>query len=187
MFSASRARRRRWGRSVVFVAAVTVLPLSGCSFVFFDRPSQYRSHEKTTCTTSAALPTLDVSLALFHLVSLAVLASASGDAYGGEKSRNALAQIDVSWLIIHGASAGWGFSWASECKELVGDEAGFRTTPMRVAPRPRPRPIPPPANESSPQPAQPTLPVPPAQAEPAAAPEAPAPQTPRVPQRIDNE
>ncbi len=187
MFLASEARRRRWGRVMVFVAGVTVLPLSGCSFVFFDRPKQYRSHESTTCTTSSALPTVDVALALLHLVSIAVLASASGDAYGGEKSRNSLVQIDVSWMILHGASAGWGYSWAGECKELVGDDGGFRTMPVRAAPRPRPRPIVPRTNASSPQPAEPTPPVPAVQAEPAAAPEAPAPQAPRAPQRIDNE
>jgi len=171
---------------MVFAAATIVLPLSGCSFLFLDRPSTYKSGEKTTCTTTYELPAIDLTLALAHVVSIAILASASGDAFGGEKNRNALAQGDLTWLIVQGASAGWGFSWVGECKELVADR-GFGTRPVRAAPRPRPRPIAPPADVSSPQPAQPTQAVPPVPAEPAAAPEPPAPQAPRVPQRIDNE
>lgn len=153
---------------MTLVAATSALPLSGCSFLLFDRPSQYKSREKTTCTTSYALPAVDVGFAVLHLVSIAVLASASGDAFGGEKSRSSLGQLDVFWLIMHGASAGWGFSWAGECRELVGDDAGFGTQPVRATPRPQPRPIAPPA-------------------EPAAAPEAPSPQPPRIPQRVDSE
>jgi hypothetical protein len=186
MLLSAGARRRRWGRVMGLVAATSALPLSGCSFLFLDRPSQYKSGEKTTCTTTYELPAIDTGFALLHIVSIAVLASASGDAYGGEKNRSSLAQVDLTWLIVQGGSAIFGFSWVGECKDLVGD-VGFGTRPVRPAPRPRPRPIAPATDASSPQPAQPTPPVPPAPAAPAAAPEEPAPQAPRVPQRIDNE
>jgi len=173
---------------MVFAAATGLLPLPGCSFVFFDRPSQYKSREKNTCTTSYALPVLDVGFVLLHLVSIAIVSSASGDAYGGEKGRQALTQMELSWLILHAGSAGWGTSWAGECRELVGD-ADYGARPLSP---PRPRLITPPAGASSPRPAQQTTPAQPEPDGPAAAPEAPAPQAPpvlkapSVPQRSDD-
>ena len=174
---------------MVLAAATTVLPISGCSFLFFDRPSQYRSREKTACTTGYELPYLDIGLALLHVMSAAILASASGDEFGGDQARSNLVGIDITWLILHSASAGYGFSWADECKELVGDDDSSQPRPVRAPPRPPPRVIVSPAAASPAQAAPSSPPVPPAPTEPNAGPPAPAPppQAPAVPQRIDNE
>jgi hypothetical protein len=174
---------------MVLAAATTVLPISGCSFLFFDRPSQYRSHETTACTTSYELPYLDMGFALAHIVSIVVLGSASGDAYGGDKARSNLVGIDLTWLVLHSASAGYGLSWALECQELVGDDDSSRPRPVRAPPRPPPRVIVPPAAPSPAQAAPSSPPAPPPPAEPNAGPPAPPPrpQAPAVPQRIDNE
>jgi hypothetical protein len=188
MFACMGARRRWWGRVMVLAAVTSVAPLSGCSFLFLDRPRDYGRSEKIDCTTSYTLPVVDVAFALLHLVSLGVLASASGDAYGGEKSREAFAQVDILWLTMHGVSAGWGLYKVGECKDLVADDAG--SSPSRAAPRPRPRPVAPRANPPPEPPAQqPAPPVEPVPAAPVAAPPQPAPAPPaaRVPQKADDE
>jgi hypothetical protein len=143
-------------------AAATLVPQSGCSFVFVDRPSAYKSGETQACTTSYDLPVLDAGFALLYAVSIAIMASASGNSYGGEGNRTMVTTVGLTWLIMHAGSAGFGFSWVGECKELVPD-SGFGTRPVRPAPRPRPLPTAPPADASPPQP----TPLP--QAEPRAA------------------
>jgi hypothetical protein len=162
----------------LLVALTTMLPQFGCSFIFLDRPREYGRFEKVDCTTSYALPALDAGLAALHLVSLAILASASGNEYGGEKTREAFARGDVLWLTIHAVSSGWGFYKVGECKDLVADGGG----PVRPTPRPRPRPIAGPGAASSPPPV-------PAEAAPAPAAPAPAPvpATPPVQQKADDE
>jgi len=174
---------------MVLAAAITVLPTSGCSFLFFDRPSQYRSHETTACTTSYELPFLDMGFVLAHIVSIVILASASGGVSGGDSTRSNLAGMELGWLVVHAASAGYGLSWALECQELVGDDDSSRRRPVRAPSRSPPRVTVPPAAASPAQAAPSSPPAPPAPAEPNAGPPAPPPppQVPAVPQRIDSE
>ncbi|HVT06813.1 MAG TPA: hypothetical protein VHO67_05130 [Polyangia bacterium] len=187
-----------WVRAVALLTAASVLPTFGCSFVFLKRPrDDYRPNERIDCTTGYALPNLDLALALLHIASVAILASASGDAFGGEKSRQTLAQGDIFWMLMNGASAGWGYYKVGECRDLVEEDARVPERPMRFAPRPRPRPVyAPPVGQpqgggppaTQPLPAPPD--EPPASAAPAVAPVAPpedSPPVPRAPQKTDDE
>ena len=186
------------------MTATAVLPTFGCSFVFLKRPrDDYRSDERIDCTTGYALPNLDLVLALAHLASVAILASATGSSFGGEKNRQTLAQGDIFWMFMNGASAGWGYYKVGECRDLVEEEARGPRRPLRAAPRPRPRPVyAPPVGQpqgtgalpADARPLSPPVDEPPAPGAPAAEPVAPpaprpeeSPPVPRAPQKIDDE
>jgi hypothetical protein len=176
-----------WVRGVALATALAVLPGFGCSFVFLDRPRDYKPSEKVDCTTSYALPTADLALALLHIASIAILASASGNSFGGDKSRQTLAQADIFWMIMNGSSSAWGFYKVGECRDIVAEDQGMRFQPVRV-PRPRPRRIESPSE--SPSTIEPPAPAPAPAQEPSAAPApaaAPVPQLPRVPQQVDQD
>ncbi|HVY40672.1 MAG TPA: hypothetical protein VHM31_22190 [Polyangia bacterium] len=202
MPSAPGHRRGAWVRAVALLTAASVLPTFGCSFVFLKRPrDDYRPDERIDCTTGYALPNLDLALALLHIASVAILASASGDSFGGDKNRQALAQGDVFWMVMNGVSSGWGYYKVGECRDLVAEDARVPERPMRFAPRPRPRPVYAPAvgqpQGGGPPATRPLLAPsdePPAGAAPAAAPVAPpgrpaedSPPVPRAPQKVDDE
>ncbi len=188
-------RGTAWVRGIALATATAtaMLPTFGCSFVFLDRPrDDYKPHERIDCTTSYVLPNVDLALALAHIASIAILASASGNSFGGDKTRQTLAQGDIFWLIMNGVSAGWGYYKVGQCRELVAEDEGVPMRPLRAAPRPRPRPI-----ETAPgeeQPAPPRLAPPAVQPPPPPADEsAPRPQPesspplPRVPQKADED
>jgi hypothetical protein len=182
-------RGRAWVRGIALATATAVLPSFGCSFVFLDRPrDDYKPHEKIDCTTSYVLPNVDLALALAHIASIAILAAASGDSFGGAKTRQTLAQGDIFWMIMNGTSAGWGYYKVGQCRDLVAEEEGVPMRPLRVAPRPRPRPIEAapdaqPADAPGPAPrANPSLPPPADESAPA-----PRLEAPRVPQKTDQD
>ena len=189
------ARNGVWVRVVAFVTGMALLPVCGCSFVFLNRPrDDYKPYEKIDCTTSYALPDLDVALTLVHILSLAILSSATGNSFGGSKERDTLAQGDVFWLVMNGVSGIWGYYKVSECRDLVAEDEGVRMRPVHMAPRPRPRPpelAPGAPHVDAPRPTPPTnqpLPSLPPSTEPAAAPPTEAaPPAPRVPQKADED
>ena len=194
-----RTRGRAGSSILAFLVAAALLPTSGCSFLFLDRPKpDYGRYEKVDCTTSYALPTVDTVLALGHIVSIAVVQSSSGTAYGGQKSRDALGQADISGLILYGASAIWGFYKVNQCNQLVETHGPYqpRGYPRAYRP-PAPSGIQPPAPPQEPgiEPPPPggaPVPTAPAPTSPAApptpAPTAPAaPPAPRARQQVDDE
>ena len=135
------ARNGVWVRVVAFVTGMALLPVCGCSFVFLNRPrDDYKPYEKIDCTTSYALPDLDVALTLVHILSLAILSSATGNSFGGSKERDTLAQGDVFWLVMNGVSGIWGYYKVSECRDLVAEDEGVHMRPVHMAPRPPPAP-----------------------------------------------
>jgi len=184
--SLDRRRGTAWVRAIALATAASVLPTFGCSFVFLDRPrDDYKPHEKIDCTTSYVLPNVDLVLALAHIASIAILASASGNSFGGDKTRQTLAQGDIFWMIMNGSSAIWGYYKVGQCRELVAEDERVPMRPLRAPPRPRPRPVEAaPGEELEP----PRLAPPPPVDEPAPRPQPEAsPPVPRVPQKADDD
>lgn len=178
-------RRRAWDRSIVLVSIAALFLASGCSFMFLDRPhDSYARYEKIACTTSYALPGLDTGLVALHVASIAALGSASGDAYGGQKKRDSLIQLDVSWMILEGASAIWGYYKVAQCNDLIAAQGSY--VPRRTW-RPPPRGIEPGIEPPAPPPAMAPPPIQPRPVAPAPAPTAPTPPAAPAPQKADDE
>jgi hypothetical protein len=98
--------------------AFACLCLTGCSWVFMDKPEDhYAPSTQPQCSTSTAAPIADGVFALLNVAGLlAVAASPDGsidktDAYLG----------GAAWALIHLASMGEGFGWASQCSEAKSD------------------------------------------------------------------
>jgi len=188
--------------TLAFLVAVALLPTSGCSFLFLDRPKDdYGPFEKINCTTGYALPVMDTVLTLLHVISIATLQSSSGDAFGGQKSRDGLTQFDLSWMIFEGGSAIWGYYKVNQCNELIASHAPHHwqrpttrptTRPVEpgiepvIEPRTSPPPMPPSDAEPSPT-IEPTIEPPPRAPAPGPAAPPPAPPAPPVRQQVDQE
>ncbi|HXU62523.1 MAG TPA: hypothetical protein VN962_12520 [Polyangia bacterium] len=127
---------------------VTLGWLSGCSFAFVHGPPP--NHERlpsVDCTTSNVLPVLDAVFA-----GLAV-ADAVGAATGAPEFRSPKSEAFAfaAEAVLVGASAGYGFSKTSQCRqaqELAVKRAASQPTMPVFAPAPSPRlpPAPPPVD-----------------------------------------
>jgi hypothetical protein len=193
MIAMDGSRRRRGWRCVLLIAVASLgcVPGFGCSFLFLTRPrDEYATGEPIDCTTSNALPGMDMAFTGLHLASLAILASSSGDSFGGARARQAGAQVDLFWLPIFLGSAIWGYYKVDRCRDLVGGDVEVVRRPVRrVRPVARRLPVAPTAPAPEPfEPAAPTGLEPAAAVAPAAREPSPAASAaPVVPQQIDDE
>jgi hypothetical protein len=100
------------------------VPLGGCSLLFVDGPPKtYQPSWQIQCTTSNALPVIDVLLAGFQAYRTgAALSRSDSDYRGAAISRSADITAGVTLFALTAISAGVGFSRVSDCKAAIGDK-----------------------------------------------------------------
>jgi hypothetical protein len=99
---------------------------SGCSFLFVDGPQTTSSSRNTSCTTSYALPTVDLVLSVLQFAAIALIS-----AQPESTLRDAQLSASVGWLIIFGASSVAGFKRVNAClDEGDGTDLRPRARPM---------------------------------------------------------
>ena len=121
--SASESRAQPWCvRAGIWLGLVATLPLGGCSLLFVDGPPKtYQPSWQVQCTTSNALPVVDVLLASFQAYRTgSALSRSDADYQGAAISRSADITAGLTLFTLAAVSAGVGFSRVSDCKEAIG-------------------------------------------------------------------
>ncbi|HEY7376865.1 MAG TPA: hypothetical protein VIF57_32200 [Polyangia bacterium] len=127
--------RRRRGGHVLVVAAIASLALatSGCSFFFVRRPDEAGGggYAQANCTSSAALPTVDLVIALLQVVRTVYAISLKDSDYNGMAlSRSADISLGLTIGTVFATSAGYGYHIVSTCRELGTNPSPYnRRTP----------------------------------------------------------
>jgi len=96
-----------------------LLLLSGCSFIFVEGPPP--DHPQRTivdCSTSNVAPVLDVLFAGYQMVRIGMAANATDADYEDAPiDRSADIGFGIGFFVLHTASAVYGFSTTSACKD----------------------------------------------------------------------
>jgi hypothetical protein len=112
--------------------AVAVLA-GGCSFVFVSRPTEEDRRGSATCTTSNAAPVVDTLLTAFQVVRTSyALSRSDADYEGSGLSRSADVGFGIGLTALAAASAIYGFTGVSECRELADGPSYTRMPPART-------------------------------------------------------
>lgn len=94
-------------------AAIVCLALSGCSWIFMDKPeSHYTRDTQPQCSEGEGWPVLDSIFAVGNGLSIAAVATS--DVFTTDE-KTELILGDAAWMLIHIASASSGFGYASDC------------------------------------------------------------------------
>ena len=146
-------RARRPLAALAMALALTV-PSAGCSFIFVTKPPAPEERPRNVdCTTSNVAPVIDTLIAGWQVLRTVIALTASESAYANAPiGRGADVGIGIGLFSLFAASAGTGFSWTSDCREMIGD-----SEPATSRPRPRPR-LQPPAGRLGPPPPRPQQP-----------------------------
>jgi hypothetical protein len=121
-------------------AFLLALGISGCSFIFVRGPPSERPQSGAVdCTSSVVAPVLDLIWAGLNGTG-AVQAISTDQATWNRQtttSRDAVIGIGLTWLVVSGASAIYGFKTTDACRQAVA-----ASRPGRLPPPPPPPPGP---------------------------------------------
>jgi hypothetical protein len=119
---------RNFGR---LCASVLLVTLGGCSFVFVDAPpAQHKKLPYFSCTSSNALPVLD--LVLGGLIGLAAVEAVRNESSGSTFEGDAW--VGVAEAAAFAASGLYGLSKTSACREAQGELMTRLNTPGGYGP-----------------------------------------------------
>lgn len=129
------------------VALVLTILSSGCSWITVTRPPPrpVDSTQPVQCTTTPAAPIADTAAGLIAIPAGALTAAVGADSFIGRNEPTIWAGIGiVAAGVASLVSAGSGYAWTRECRELQSQQMGCLSgveescTALRVEPPPRP-------------------------------------------------